>query len=283
MRMKSTAIALLGMALAGLAFSEPARAQATKKKPTAVATPAVPADTVARLQSGDEAKIRAALDDVRLAGTGATALAPHVAAVLDAGVTAALAEAALDTLGELGAASVAESAAAYLHHREAKVRRAATRALAQLPGAAGVQGLRRALSDPDPQVRGLAATGLAKGGPVARVAVPDLFRALTHRVTEAAPAIGQLCAPEDCDTFLGRLGRDPFESMAAGFERMLLRPDADLHEDTKIKAVQRVRDLSTPEANKFLRDLQGQWPSSGNPRVKAAIDQAVKATGGDGS
>ena len=196
MRMKSTSLGLVAITLSGLAGPPLAGAQTAKKKPAAVAS-AVPADTEGRLRSGDETKIRAALDDVRTAGPAAVSMAPHLAALLDAGVTAALAEAALDTLGDLGsipsgasAESVGESVTTYLHHRDAKVRRAATRALPQVPGAAGVTGLRRALSDPDAGVRGLAATGLAKGGAAARAAVPDLFRALSHRVTEAAPPSG---------------------------------------------------------------------------------------------
>jgi HEAT repeat protein len=285
MRMKST-MALLGLCGSLALALAPAHAQVpadakTAKPPAKKAAPAptLPADTAAKLKSGDDAKIRAALDDVRLAGKAAASVAGDVAALLDAGLTPSLAEAALDTLGDLEVASTGANILPYLNHRQPKVRRAAARALAHTPGPAVVKGLREALSDPDGEVRGHAAVGL--GTLRAKDAVPDLFTALEHRVMEAAVSIGQVCGPEECDQFLARLGREPFEIMAGGFDRILFRPTPEVSDETRTKIIDKVRALASPDANKFFLDVQKRWPQTGSAKIKQLIDQAVKATGGD--
>ena len=88
-----------------------------------------------------------------------------------------------------------------------ELRRAAVKALLKTKGPAAVKALRHALSDSDPMVRGIAATGL--GTLKAKDAVPDLFVALDRKIAEAAASIGQLCAPSECEQLAGKLGRSP--------------------------------------------------------------------------
>ncbi len=246
------------------------------------AAPAAPAATVSKtaaadLRSGDPAKVQAALDDVRIAGKAGASVAPVIAEVLAKGLTPQLTIAAIDTLGDLEVESTSAVVATYLEHRNVKVRQSAAKALTHTKGAAAIRGLRRALSDQDPMVRGVAASGL--GSLKAKEALPDLLLALDHRVNEAATSIGTICSPAECDQLAGKLGRLPFDVMAGGLEQILFRATTDINDDVKIKMIGKVRELGTPEANKFLRDVAKRLTTA-SPRVKQSLDQAVAATGG---
>ncbi|WP_394840470.1 HEAT repeat domain-containing protein [Pendulispora rubella] len=236
----------------------------------------LPAGTAEKLKSGEPERIAAALEDARLAGKGATSLAGEIAGLLDRGLNGALAESALNALAEIESPASTPSVAAYLQHRDAKVRTAAAKALARTKGPAAVAALRHALADSEAPVRSAAATSL--GVLRAREAVGDLALALDHRVVEAAAPIGQLCNADECADFLARLGRLPLDLVESGLEPMLFRPVAEVNEDTKANVIGRVRELKTNEAHKFLLGIQKRWPATGSPRLKTLIEQAVKAT-----
>jgi len=267
------------LACAATATLDPTIASAKpRKKPVVEAPAALPAGTLEKLQSGDEASIKSALDDVRTAGKSAAGAAPTIADVLGRGLTADLTVAAIDTLGDLESEAASPALASYAVHRSPPVRQAAVKALARTKGPAAVAALRHALSDDDPMVRGIAATGL--GALKAKEAVRDLFVALDHKVGEAAASIGQLCSPAECDELAGKLGKLPFDVVTGGLDQVLFRPTSEVDDDQKVKIVGRVRELGTQEANKFLRDVQKRWPATWSPRVKQAIDQGVLATSG---
>jgi len=247
--------------------------------PAAPATPAmkVSAAAAADLKSGDPGKIRGALDEIRMAGKGpGSQYAGAIVELLQRGVPGSVAEAALDTLGDLEAESASPVIAQYMQHRNVKVRQAATKALIKTKGPVAVRALRHALSDQDPMVRGVAANGL--GALKAKEAVPDLFLALDHRINEAATSIGMLCNPQECEQLASRIGKFPFDVMSGGIEQALFRPDVS--DDSKIKLLGHVRELGTQDANKFLREALKKWPKNGSARVKQSLDQAVQATGG---
>ncbi|HEX7601616.1 MAG TPA: HEAT repeat domain-containing protein, partial [Polyangiaceae bacterium] len=261
--MKNLKLGLIASGIVlGALVTQGASAQGKGKGPAAPAAPAATLSPTAAqdLRSGDEAKVRAALDDVRMAGKSkaGSAIAPVVAEVLTKGLSLALTEAALDTLGDLEVEGTSAVIASYLQHRNVKIRQAAVKALLHTKGAVAVRGLRRALGDQDAMVRGVAATGL--GSMKAKDAVPDLFLALEHRVNEAAGAIGMLCAAAECDQLSGKLGRLPFDVMSGGIEQILFRPTAEVNDDTKIKMIGKLRELGTPETNKFLRDVAKRFP-----------------------
>ncbi len=248
-----------------------ARAAAVASK-----TAPLPADTLKRLKSGDEALIQQALDDVRVSGKAGAPAVPTVALLLKRGMRLKLTRAAIETLGDTESPEASEALAWYAHHRDVTVRRAAVEALARTRGPLATPTLRAALSDEDAAVRGSAATGL--GSLKAKDAVGDLFVALDHRVTEAGAAIGQLCASSDCDKLASKLGSVPFQVVTTGLDRVLFRPGPDVNDDLKVKIVGRVRELGTAEANHFLRDAQTRWPKGASPKVKQSLDQAVLAT-----
>jgi HEAT repeat protein len=258
-----------------LSYAGPPR----RPQPTEGALPTTLApDVVKRLESGDTAQIKAALDDVRMVGKGGAPAAPAIAKLLQKGLDASLTQAAIETLGDTEAEAGSEALAWYARHRTVALRRAAVLALAKTKGAIAVKALRAALSDGDAQVRGAAATGL--GALKAKDAISDLFAALDHKVGEAAVSIGMLCAGADCEKLAGKLGAMPFDVVTGGLDQALFRGGADVTDDTKVKIVGRVRELGTAEANKFLREVQKKWPDAWSKRVKQAIDQAVLATSG---
>jgi HEAT repeat protein len=254
--------------------------KADKKKP-AVAAPA-PIDVkpiVAKLKTGDEAQIKEGLDEARLAGPTGAAAAPAVAEVLTRGLSLPLTQAAIETLGDLESDTGSTALSQYTSHRNAKVRRAAVKALTRTKGAAANAALKRSLSDGDAVVRGTAASGL--GALKAKDAVPDLFIALDHRVNEAAVSIGQLCSADQCEQLAGKLGKIPFDVVTGGLDQVLFRPAADVSDDAKVKIIGRIREQGTIEGNKFLKDVQKRATAAAlSARVKQAIDQAVMATAG---
>lgn len=236
------------------------------------------APAIAKLKSEDEAQIRSALDDARMAGPGAAALGAPIAEVLKRGASLSLTVAAIETLGDIEAEAGSAVLAQYASHRSTKVRRAALKSLTRTKGQAAAAAFRRALGDPDAIARATAASGL--GAIKAKDAVPELFSALDHRVNEAAASIGQLCGAEQCAELAGKLGKLPFDVAVSGLDPVLFRPPAEVPDDVKVKIVGRVRELGTIEANKFLKDVQKRWPAAWSGRVRQAIDQAVLATSG---
>lgn len=257
----------------------PASAQPKPAPKAPAAKPVV--DTkpaIEKLKSGDEAKIKEALDDLRIAGPGGASAAPAVSEALGKGLSLVLTESAIETLGDLEAESGSAVLAQYATHRNLKVRRAAVKALTRTKGAAAASAFKKALSDKDPMVRGVAASGL--GAIKAKDAVPDLFVALDHRVNEAAAAIGILCAGQQCEDLSSRLGKHPFDVVTSGLDQVIFRPAAEVPDDLKIKVIGHIRELGTMQANTFLKDVQKRWPANGSARVKQSIDQAVSATAG---
>lgn len=236
------------------------------------------APAIQKLKSGDEGQIRQALDEIRIAGAGGRSAGPAVAELLSRGVSAPLTEAALETLADIEADAASNAIAPYLRHRNVKIRRIAAKVLARTHGPVAATALRRSLADSDSVVRGVSASGL--GAARAKDAVPDLFTALDHRVNEAAAAIGQLCAGEQCTELTARLGKLPFDVVVSGLEPVLFRPAGEVSDDMKIKILGKIRELGTAEANKFLKDAQARAPAAWSPRLKQALEQAVRATAG---
>jgi HEAT repeat protein len=250
-----------------------------KKAPKVATPPPVDVKPILAKLKGDESQIKSALDDARLGGPGAASAAPAIAEVLTRGLSLPLTQAAIETLGDLESDAGSAALAEYATHRNAKLRRAAVKALTRTKGTAAAAALRRALSDGDAVVRGTAASGL--GSLKAKDAVPDLFVALDHRVNEAAASLGQLCNVEQCEQLAGKLGRMPFDVVTGGLDQVLFRPATDINDDAKVKIIGRIREQGTIEGNKFLKDVQKRAATAGwSPRVKQAVDQAVLATAG---
>lgn len=283
------ALALVTLVGAGVLLAMPAvpAAHAAGSKPAAAkpAKPGKPGDgpTVdttaiqAKLEGADPAAAADGLAAARAAGSAAAPLAPAIEGLLRRGANVAVAKAAIEALGAIGAPSSSAVLRSYVRHRLPDLRHAAIKALNATKGPEAVAAFREGLRSGDARVRGYAATGLGALG--AQEAMADLFAALDRDVTEAAAAIGQLCAPADCQKFTAKLGKLPFDVMRTGFDAILLRAKP-LPDEALLELVGRLRELGTPEAGRYLAEVQGQWPPTGSKRVKQAIDGAVSSIPG---
>lgn len=266
------------LALAALAFS---CASATgyvahAKEPAAKAAPVDLAEIKSKLASGEAAKMKSGLAAARLGGKDARGAAPAIEALLASGVGNDLAIAAIQTLADLGVPSSSAALRPWTRHRNADVRRAAVKAAIKTGGPEAIAALTAALGDADAGVRGFAATGL--GELRAKGATPELLGALDRRVNEAAASIGMLCAGADCEKLVAKLGVLAFDVVTSGLEPLLFRPASEVGDEDKVKIIVKVRDLATPDAGRWLREVQKRWPASGSARVKIELDRAVAAT-----
>jgi HEAT repeat protein len=266
------ALLLGALSGAGPAAAAPPKAE---KAPPAKAPPKSKLDVAAlqnALESGDEAKTLEALDTITKAGEPAGA--PLVEALLGRGASVTVLSRAIETLGILGQPSSGPALAPYAQHRTPELRRAALRALiaTKAPNAGDV--LRRALHGSDASQRAIAARGLGELN--VRAAVPELFTVLPKDVAEAAQSLGMLCLGEECEKLVGFLGRLRFEVMESAIVPLLLRPQADVADDLKLRLIERLRRMATQPANQLLQTALAKFPPDGSPKVKQGLERALK-------
>jgi len=223
------------------------------------------------LESGDEARALAALDELEQAADSRAA--PLVEALLSRGANSKLLLRAIAVAGTLGAQSSSSALAPYVKHRAPEVRHAAAQSLARTKGSVAISALRDALRSSDPELRGSAAKGLGTLG--AKEAVPDLFVVLPKDVPEAAGALGLLCRGAECQRFVGLLGKLPFDVMESGFLPLLLRTDADAADSAKLHLIEQLRRMATQKSSALLATALASYPESGNQKIRAAIDGAL--------
>ncbi|MEI9952025.1 MAG: HEAT repeat domain-containing protein [Pseudomonadota bacterium] len=261
-------LAVISLCLAILA---PTAAQAAPaEKPKARSTLNLESSKKA-LESGDEARALAALDEIELSSDRRAA--PLIEALLSRGANSKLLLRAIGVAGALGAPSSSSALAPYVKHRAADVRRAAAQSLTRTKGSVAIGALRDALHGSDPALRGTAAEGLGVLG--ATDAVPDLFVVLPKDVPEAAGAIGVLCRADECTRFVGLLGKLPFDVMESGFLPLLLRTDADAPESAKLKLIEQLRRMATQKSSALLATALASYPANGNQKIRTAIDAAL--------
>ncbi len=283
---------IIGAALALAAAAPAASAQAPKPAPAKpgkapAAAPAKPGkapaaapakskldlpDLQKSLESGDEAKTLEALETI--AKSGDAAGAPLVEGLLMRGASVTVLSRALETLGILAQPSSGGALAPYAQHRTAELRRAALRALIATKSPIAGDVLRKALHGSDPAGRSIAARGLGQLN--VRAAVPELFSVLPKDVAEAAQSLGVLCVGPECEKFIGLLGKLSFEVMESGMVPLLLRPQAEVTDELKIKLIERLRRMATQPANQLLQTALAKFPADGSPNVKKALERALK-------
>lgn len=224
------------------------------------------------LESGDATQVLAALDTITKSGDPAGA--PLVEALLGRGADVKVLSRAIETLGILAQPSSGAALAPYAQHRTPELRRAALRALVAGKSPLAGDVLRRALHGSDASQRAIAARGLGELN--VRAAVPELFSVLPKDVAEAARSLGQLCVGAECEKFMDLLGRLRFEVMESGMVPILLRPQADVPDELKLKLIERLRRMATKPANQLLQSALAQFPADGSPKVKTGLERALK-------
>jgi HEAT repeat protein len=224
------------------------------------------------LESGDAARVLGALDTIAKSNdpTGA----PLVEALLGRGADVKVLSRAIETLGILAQPSSGAALSPYAQHRTPELRHAALRALIATKSPLAGDVLRRSLRGNDPAQRAIAARGLGELN--VRAAVPELFSVLAKDVAEAAQSLGQLCVGAECERFTGLLGRLRFEVMESGIVPLLLRPEAEVSDDVKLKLIEQLRRLATGPANQLLQTALAKFPPSGSPKVRKGLERALK-------
>jgi HEAT repeat protein len=224
------------------------------------------------LESGDEAQALAALSTI--GGSADPAGAPLVEQLLGRGASVPVLSRAIETLGILAQPSSGAALAPYAQHRTPELRRAALRALIASRSPLAGDVLRKALRGSDAGQRAIAARGLGELG--VRAAVPDLFSVLPKDVAEAAQSLGQLCVGAECEKLTDLLGKLRFEVMESAIVPLLLRPQADVPDELKLKVIERLRRLATAPANQLLQTALAKFPADGSPAVKKGLERALK-------
>jgi hypothetical protein len=267
--------ALLLAAPASILAAPPKPAPAKAAKPAAAAAPKSKLDLPGlqkALESGDSAQMVGALETI--GNSGDPAGAPLVEALLGRGADATVLSRAIETLGVLGQPSSGAALAPYARHRTPELRRAALRALIASKSPLAGDVLRRALHGSDAAQRAIAARGLGELN--VRAAVPELLTVLPKDVAEAAQSLGQLCVGAECEKFTGMLGHLRFETMESGMVPLLLRPQADVPDDVKLKLIEKLRRMATQPANQLLQTALAKFPADGSRQVKLGLERALK-------
>ena len=266
---------IIGAALLLTALPSAAKPPAPKPEKPAAAAPKPKLDLPAvqkALESGDEAKTLAALDTIMKSGDPAGATLIEL--LLQRGASVTVLSRAIETLGIMAQPSSGAALAPYANHRTPELRRAALRALIATKSPLAGDVLRRALHGNDASQRAIAARGLGQLN--VRAAVPELFSVLPKDVAEAAQSLGELCVGAECEKFMGLLGRLRFEVMESGIVPILLRPQADVPDELKLKLIERLRRMATQPANQLIQTALAKFPPDGSPKVKQGLERALK-------
>ncbi|RYZ01696.1 MAG: HEAT repeat domain-containing protein [Myxococcales bacterium] len=259
---------------AALALAAPGAVAAPKaEKPVAASKTKLDLPSLQKsLESGEESQALAALSTI--AGSADPAGAPLVEQLLGRGASVAVLGSAIETLGVLAQPSSGATLAPYAQHRTAEVRRAALRALIATKSPLAGEVLRKALRGSDAPLRAIAARGLGELG--VRSAVADLFSILPKDVAEAAQSLGRLCVGAECERLTELLGKLRFEVMESAIVPLLLRPQAEVPDELKLKVIERLRRLATTPANQLLQTALAKFPPDGSPKVRQGLERALK-------
>lgn len=221
------------------------------------------------MTAGNPDEVRMGIETLGVIGSPA-AVEP-IAARIRQGLPAELLSVAIDTLGLLGRREAGPVLFELTSHRRPEIRLGALNAIISIrpEGAAGA--LERALSDSDPRVRGVAATGLGEIG--ARGSVATLFHALDRGVLEASAPIGQLATPGQVQQLLGYVGRLPFDSVTPGLNEVIAR--SNVPNRTKLEVIGRLAELATPEVKTYLQEVVAALPDNPRDPVRRAAEDAI--------
>lgn len=227
-------------------------------------------EAVAATDSPDRNTVEGGLQSLGLIGDEPALAA--LAARIRRGLPRELLLTAIFTVGAMGNPEAAPLLVELTTHRSADVRARAIEMIAALnaPGAAGA--LIAALSDPDPQVRAVAAIGLGDLG--ASEALDKLFQAQDRGVTEASVAIGKVVKAGDVPRLLSYLGQMPFRALTPALKAILAR--ANVEEAARMQVVARLTEMATPEVKSFFKDLLLELGPTLPVRVRTAISTAVQ-------
>ena len=223
-----------------------------------------------RLQSGDDATVRAALNSLmQLGGEPAAQL---VGARLRRGLPPLLIEAAVDALVLLDRASAGPVLLELTQHRRMQVRVKVMQALAALRVRSAQAALLYALDDPNTEVRGAAVDALASVGNAR--ALPALFTAADRGVPGAWVAIGTIASPADFKALFSHAHAADVAAMRPALDTLMGR--SNLPVEAKLRVAQLVQGLGSSGARECLADWSEHLPADAAPRLRQGLAQFVK-------
>jgi hypothetical protein len=222
-----------------------------------------------RLQSGDEATVRAAL--ASLMQLGGEPAAQLVSARLRRGLPPLLIEAAVDALVLLDRASAGPVLLELTQHRRMQVRVKVMQALAALRVRSAQSALLYALDDPNTEVRGAAVEALASVGNAR--ALPALYTAAERGVPGAWLAVGTIAGPADFKTLLAHAHAADVAPMRPALDTLMRR--SNLPVDAKLRVAQLVQGLGSSSARECLSDWADHLPADTAPRLRQGLGQFV--------
>jgi hypothetical protein len=223
------------------------------------------------LHSGDAGRVAAALDALGAQRSHAAVVA--LADFVRQGQVDALADRAVDALGNTRSPQALGVLGELTRHRRASAREASYRAIAKIPGARADALLGSGLRDSASPVRVVCARSLGERN--ARSQLDLLFLAFDRGVAEAGVAIGQVADGPAVSRLHERLGHAPIQPMLGAYEKLLLR--ADVSESTKLDVLARLGEVATPNVKLFLQGLMAShdW-SKQLPVLRAMADTAAR-------
>lgn len=221
------------------------------------------------LESDDVTKVQDGL--TRLTQLKAEGVAVFIAERLRRGLPPQLADAAVDSLVELGDARAVPALLELTLHRRWQLRVKAITALATLRAQSIQSALLYALNDPSAEVRSAAVAALGQVGD--QRAVPAVLAAFDRQVEGAASALGKLAAPRDMDALLTHVSGGDVARFAPAFEQMLIRERFPVA--SKLKLISALVQFGTQSAAACLARAQAALPANGDVRVAASLSSAV--------
>lgn len=227
------------------------------------------ADAQQLLSKGDRSSVETGIQTIGLVGTAQGV--PLLTARIEQGLPEDLLDSAIITLSAIADPAATPTLIKVASHRRPEIRESAMSALAVIGGEGAYEALIKGLSDADDNVRAAAATALGDLGAIE--AATPLFNALDHGNLAASGAIGKVTTNGDVPRLLEFVGKLPLHALEPAFLELLRR--SDIKSPTKTQVVNRVAELATPEARRFLTDAVGSiGKEMGQPVSRAALRAA---------
>jgi HEAT repeat protein len=228
----------------------------------------------AKLGSDDPAAVRQAIDT--LAQLGGEPAATAIAARLRRGLPPQLIEHAIDALARIGKPSAGPVLIELTLHRRPQVRKRAVDGIGALKVRSAQSVLLYALDDPSADVREAAVQALGVTG-TAR-ALPALFEAAERGLPSALAAVGRIAGARDVKAVMAHAKDGDITRIKPALQIMLER--SDLPVQAKVAIVRELATLGSGSARNHLVQWLDSWKTTGDPRLRQALFDAIKRLDG---
>jgi HEAT repeat protein len=280
-RVHAAPAAVQAQAAPNAAQPTPAAARVTPPAAAPAATrgaPPAPASALhaaeAKLASDDPAAVRHAID--ALAQLGGEPAATAIATRLRRGLPPQLIEHAIDALARIGKPSAGPVLIELTLHRRPQVRKRAVDGIGALKVRSAQSVLLYALDDPSADVREAAVQALGVTG-TAR-ALPALFEAAERGLPSALAAVGRIAGARDVKAVMAHAKNGDVTRIKPALQIMLERSDFPVQ--AKVAVVRELATLGSGSARNHLVQWLDSWKTTGDPRLRQALFDAIKRLDG---